>query len=158
MKKALALIMCLLLALSVCAETDLAATLAESAMPLVQAFCMCTEISAFEEVPEALTACQAVRAYRMLFEDASETDGEIYELLFAYGEYALSDEEPEEPVPSRAETDSAIDCGTGEIKLSVSVYRDYGDGFEFELCLDVYLVPDSLSPFGARISRVFIPE
>ncbi|MBR5750772.1 MAG: hypothetical protein IKX84_00150 [Clostridia bacterium] len=158
MKRLAVLLICLVLAFGAHAETDLAGALSESAVPLVEILCMCTEISAFDEAPDALLACQAVRAYRTVFEEAPETDEEIYALLFAYGEYAPPPEEPEEILASRAEVDSAIDCGTGEIKLSVSVYRDYGDGFEFDLCLDIYLVPDSSSPFGARISRVFIPE
>ena len=72
MKRLAALMMCLVLAFGAHAETDLAGALSESAVPLVEILCMCTEISAFDEAPDALLACQAIRAYRTVFDEAGK--------------------------------------------------------------------------------------
>ena len=132
---------------------------AYEALDILSALLMCPGLVSFEGAPEAELAMEAILAWRMIGDGDDLSNGEIYRLLFASGEYdpAFEGSDPN-LLPVEIEIDSAIDSGDGTVKVSLTAYADSGDGYEFYLLADVYLLPDPEAPSGSRISRVFLPE
>lgn len=132
--------------------------IAYEALDILSAFMMCPSAMSFEEAPEAALAGEAILAYRMTGDIEGLSDEEIYRTIFAFGECVPAEQADPALLPVEIEIDSAIDCGDGTIKVSLTVYADYGDGYEFYCQVDIYLLPDPEAPCGSRISRVFFPE
>ena len=166
MKKLLCLLLCLALlcAAALCEEGSPAETLgpeelAYCALPIMQSLLMCSRLTSFEEAPTEELAAEAVAAYRLVLDDQDLDDAEIYFILFANGELKQPDEAAEPSLtPVEVEVDSAIDCGDGTVKVSLTVYAQEDESYEFYCLVDVYLLPDPGAPCMSRICRVFFPE
>ena len=132
---------------------------AYEALDILSALMMCPSAASFEDVPSAELAAEAIMAYVLTGDIEGLSEDEIYHVIFANGEYAPPAERGDPMLlPVEIEIDSAIDSGDGQIKVSLTVYADYGDGYEFYCMVDIYLLPDAEAPCGSRISRMFFPE
>ena len=165
MKRVLGLVLALVLActgLAAWAEQTVAPdpyVIAYEALDILSAFMMCPSAASFDDLPGQELAAEAVAAYRLTGDIDGLTDEEIYAMIFASGEYApLPETRDPNLLPVEIEIDSAIDCGDGTVKVSLTVNADYGDGYEFYCLVDIYLTPDAEAPCGSRICRVFFPE
>ena len=167
MKRVFALVLMLALTLmptlprALCEKVD-PDKVAYQALELFASVLMCPDIESFEDMPSEELAWEAILAYRLVGDDQGMSDEEIYKTLFAEGEYTPLYEIAENIDPSllpvEIEIDSAIDCGGGLVKVSLTVYADAGDGYEFYCLVDIYLRPDPAAVHGSRIARVFFPE
>ncbi len=164
MKRALALILCVLLLTggASCAEAALVPVdvqaVSERALPLLELLAGCESFYSFDAVPAPELAGEAVCAYRSTHADAPETD-EILRALFAC-EWETLPEIPDAPVllPARVTLEDAYEGATGTVIACVKAELDYGDGFEFAWYAEFTLVPDEAAEYGARVERALIPD
>lgn len=159
MKRFPILLLILAIGLSCCAAaaSDPQAV-SEQALPLLRILAMCPDLRSFDAQPDALTAREAVLAYRILYPEDGSEDSDVYALLFSDGVFPEEDPGAEEPLPAEVIAEAALDNLDGRAKVSIRADIDYGSGPEFGFFADVYLTPDPGSPFGARISGFFLPE
>ncbi len=125
-------------------------------MDTVRLISRCTLLTSFEGAPDSSLACQAVTSWRgMHAEGGEKTDEEIYALIFAEGEYVPSGEDIPLPEDCDLQAEEAQTLDDGRIKVSVSVYRDEGEGMEFDCAFYAYFAPDE---GGYRLKAVFFPD
>ncbi len=162
MKKILALICAFILVFAFCAYAQEEAPVYEKAMPLYEILLSCDTFYNFDGIPDEAFAREAV--YRM--NERSATAGEptapeeAYKMLFSEGEYIYASE-PEAYLPAlpvQIEIENAVESGVGTIIVSLRVQKDYGFGMELWGYVDIHILPDETAPFGALVTRVFIPE
>ena len=81
------------------------------------------------------------------------------EIVFE-GEYVFSEEAEEylPALPVQIEIENAVESGIGTVIVSLRVQKDYSFGMEFWGYVDIHILPDETAPFGAYVTRVFIPE
>lgn len=134
----------------------------ETALPLYEILLSCDTFYNFDGVPDEAFAREAV--YRLNERTATEGEPtppeEAYKMLFSEGEYVFP-EEPEEYLPAlpvQIEIENAVESGIGTVIVSLRVQKDYGFGMEFWGYVDIHILPDETAPFGAYVTRVFIPE
>ena len=125
-------------------------------MDTVRLISRCTLLTSFEGAPDSFLACQAVISWRGMHPDSGEkTDEEIYALIFAEGEYVPSGEDGPPPEDCDLQAEEAQTLDDGRIKVSVSVYRDEGEGMEFDCAFYAYFAPVE---GGYRLKAVFFPD
>ena len=123
---------------------------------IVRLISRCTLLTSFEGAPDSFLACQAVISWRGMHpEDSEKTDEEIYALIFAEGEYVPSGEDIPLPEDCDLQAEEALALDDGRIKVSVSVYRDDGEGMEFDCAFYAYF---ARSKDGYRLTAVFFPD
>ncbi len=125
-------------------------------MDTVRLISRCTLLTSFEGAPDSSLACQAVTSWRgMHAEGGEKTDEEIYALIFAEGEYVPSGEDIPLPEDCDLQAEEAQTLDDGRIKVSVSVYRDEGEGMEFDCAFYAYFVCEEGE---YRLFKVFFPD
>lgn len=162
MKRILALLFAFISVFAFCTHAQEDAPVCEKAMPLYEILLSCDTFYNFDGIPDAEFAREAV--YRLSEKTATpgETAApeEAYGMLFAEGEY-IPAAEPEAYLPTlpvQIEIENAVESGVGTIIVSLRVQKDYGFGPELWGYVDVHILPSETAPFGALVTRVFIPE
>lgn len=162
MKRILALILALISVFVFCAYAQEDAPVYEKAMPLYEILLSSDTFYNFDGIPDEAFAREAV--YRL--GEKTATAGEpaapedAYKMMFAEGEYIYASE-PEAYLPAlpvQIEIENAVESGVGTIIVSLRVQKDYGFGMELWGYVDVHILPSETAPFGALVTRVFIPE
>ena len=125
-------------------------------MDIVRLISRCTLLTSFEGAPGGELACQAAASRRELHpEDAEKPDDEICRLIFADGEFAPAEGDVPPPEDCEVQTEEAQKLDDGRIKVNVSVYRDFGEGMDFDCAFYAYFV---LTDGGYRLCGVFFPD
>lgn len=125
-------------------------------MDIIRLVSRCTLLMSFEGAPGGELAEQAAMSRRELYpEDSGKTDEEIYALIFAEGEYAPAEEDVPPPEDCEVWAEEAQALDDGRIKVDVSVYRDEGEGMEFDCAFYAYFI---LTDGGYRLCGVFFPD
>lgn len=162
MKRISALLIALILLLGLNGVSEQALPAHEAAMPLYEILLSCDMFYNFDGIPDEAFAREAV--YRL--NERTATAGEpaapedAYKMLFFEGEYVFSEEAEEylPALPVQIEIENAVESGIGTVIVSLRVQKDYGFGMEFWGYVDIHILPDETAPFGAYVTRVFIPE
>lgn len=127
---------------------------AEAALPVMTLIASCPSFASFEGAPPEALASEV-----QCFGDAFlECDSALFIAFACPPETASEAAPPASLIPTMLEIESAIDTGTGRVRVSVRASQDFGFGYEFGFYADFTLLPDASAPFGARVESVFIPE
>lgn len=162
MKRISALIISFMLILGLTGNCETVMPAYEAAMPLYEILLSCDTFYNFDGVPDEAFAREAVYRLMELSATASEpmTNEDAYGMLFNEGEYVPSEETEEylPALPVEIEIENAVESGSGAIIVSLRVQKDFGFGMELWGYVDVHILPSEAAPFGAYVTRVFIPE
>lgn len=134
----------------------------ETAMPLYEILLSCDMFYNFDGIPDEAFAREAVYRLNERMATASEpvAPEDAYKMLFSEGEYVFFEEAEEylPALPVEIEIENAVESGSGTVIVSLRVQKDYGFGMELWGYVDIHILPDETAPFGAYVTRVFIPE
>ncbi|MBR3927442.1 MAG: hypothetical protein IKJ65_00410 [Clostridia bacterium] len=162
MKRVFALMLALLLVFSAGAFSETEAPVYESAAPLYEILLSSDTFYNFDIAPDEFMGREAVYRFHEKFATLSEpvSNEDAYKMIFAGGEYVYSEKEETylPPLPVKIEIDGAIENGSGGFIVSLRVEKDFGFGMELWGYCDIHIIPNENSPFGASVTRVFIPE
>ena len=162
MKKLFIMIAVLVLSFSGFAFSEEEVPVFEKAMPLYEILLSSDTFYNFDGVPDAALAAEAVYRLNERLATAGEpiAPEEAYRMLFNEGEYepACETEEYLPAPPVQIEVENAVESGVGTIIVSLRVQKDFGFGMELWGYVDIHILPDENAPFGAYVTRVFIPE
>lgn len=122
---------------------------------IIRIISRCTLLTSFEGAPEGELARQAVTSYYDLAPDSALAPEEAYALIFAEGEYAAPEDAVPAPEDCVFEAEEAQILTDSLIKVNVTVYRDEGEGMEFDCAFYTYF---SVENGAYRLSKVFFPD
>ena len=124
-------------------------------MDIIRLISRCTLLTSFEGAPENGLAGQAVMSWWELHPDSDSHDEEVYGLIFAEGELIPAAEEIPLPEDCEIRAEEAQELSDGRVKVDVSVYRDEGEGAEFDCAFYAYFrCEDGVY----RLDAVFFPD
>lgn len=134
----------------------------EEALPLYNALLSSDTFYNFENIPDETLAREVVYRLRQLLATPAEalTDEDIYRMVFKEGAYVPAPEEISylDPLPMEIAIENAVESGNEKIIVSLRVEKDFGFGMELWGYVDIHILPDENAPYGAYVTRVFIPE
>ena len=133
------------------------AAAAEAAKPILTLIAACPSFYSFEGVPSAALAEEVVASSPFFLEGIAPAD--VLPAVFACppGEENAVPSAPSH-LPTLLEIESAIDAGSGRVRVSVRAMQDFGFGLEFGFYADFTLVLSETAPYGALVESAFIPD
>ena len=109
----------------------------------------------YMDIVRLISRCTLLTSFELHPEDAEKPDDEICRLIFADGEFAPAEGDVPPPEDCEVQTEEAQKLDDGRIKVNVSVYRDFGEGPDFDCAFYAYFV---LTDGGYRLCGVFFPD
>ncbi len=162
MKKMISTVLALCLIFMGCAFSEPETPVYEKAMPLYEILLSSDTFYNFDGAPDAAMGREAVYRLRERYAALSEaiSDEEAYRMIFAGGEYVPAEETETylAPLPVKIQIESAVDSGIGTMIVTIRVEKDFGFGMELWGYADIHILPEETAPYGAYVTRVFIPE